>query len=145
MNVQNKSQVSGVLKKIVLAVALVVGGLVILSGVLMNRVKNITVQARTGGVIARQESSSLPVSGLLQPQFSSALPALSQTKGLFDALTHELAQPRVVSAPSALSQANVPSDPLALEHAIPQFSNALPALSQTKGLYDAMALEFALP
>ncbi len=66
MNAQNKYPVSKVIKKIMLAVAIVAGLLVILSGVVINMDKSITVKARVVGVTTRQEFASLPEYGYIQ-------------------------------------------------------------------------------
>ena len=65
MNAQSKSPISGVTKKVVLAVGLVAGLMAILSGVLFNVDQSITVQSRAGEVTVRQGFSSLPEYGYI--------------------------------------------------------------------------------
>jgi hypothetical protein len=75
MNAQNKSPFSKVTKKMMLAVVMVAGLLVILSGVVINMDKSITVKARVVGVTARQEFASLPEYGYIQAHsVKNALP-----------------------------------------------------------------------
>ena len=66
MNAQSKSPFSKVTKKMMLAVVMVAGLLVILSGVVINMDKSITVKARVVGVTARHEFASLPECGYIQ-------------------------------------------------------------------------------
>lgn len=60
MNAQSKSPLSGVFAKIVLAVVLVIGALVILSGVLLNIDKKITVFGVPKLPVVKQTFASLP-------------------------------------------------------------------------------------
>jgi hypothetical protein len=74
MNTQSKSPLSGVFAKIVLAVVLVAGALVILSGLLLNVDKDITVQSRAIGVTTRQTFASLPEYGYIQSHMAKIAP-----------------------------------------------------------------------
>ena len=66
MNVQRKFQFSKGAKKVMLAVVMVGGLLIALSGVLINMDKHIAVEARVVGVTVRHEFASLPEYGYLQ-------------------------------------------------------------------------------
>ncbi len=65
MNAQSKSPLSGVFAKIVLAVVLVIGALVILSGVLLN-IKEIGGEAFPSKPVVRQTFASLPEYAYIQ-------------------------------------------------------------------------------
>lgn len=66
MNTQNKFKFSKGFKKILLAVILVGGLLIALSGVVINMDKHIAVEARVPGVTVRHEFASLPEYGYIQ-------------------------------------------------------------------------------
>jgi hypothetical protein len=75
MNAQSKSPLSGVFAKIVLAVVLVIGALVILSGVLLNLDKSLNAPAvYSDKLVVRQTFASLPEYGYIQSHIAKIAP-----------------------------------------------------------------------
>jgi len=85
MNAKSKSPVTSVMKKIVVAAALVAGALVILSGVLLNMDKSINAQSRTAGVTSRQSFASLPEYDYIQTHTVKSVARIVPVTG-FEAL-----------------------------------------------------------
>jgi hypothetical protein len=145
MSTQSKSRLSGMITKVVVAVALVAGALVILSGLLMNVNNKITVKAQPLLVIGGQSPSSLSVFGVIAPQKTSASLASNHVSGPPYALALELALPRAISSLPAHSQVRGMPRSLALELGIHGVVSAPKATSQVNGPPQALAQELALP
>jgi hypothetical protein len=87
MNVQNKSLFSPVVRKIMLAGALVALVLIVLSGVIINLDKSISVPARTGEPTTRKLFSGLPEYSYIQAHSDTGvLPVKVTVPGTFSAL-----------------------------------------------------------
>lgn len=73
MNTQNKKLFSRTSTKVILGIAIALGLLAVLSGVLFNLDREIAVQSRAGGVAVRQDFATLPEYGYIQAHQARAI------------------------------------------------------------------------